>query len=249
MMGKFSLYLGDCAEILETIPDGSAHAIIADPPYGTEELGGGYGRRQLWDKGDGNGRVIMGDKDLSSIALAYPHFQRIVKTGYAAVFYAPRKTPEFIAATSMVDWFGHIVWNKGAPGLGYTIRYSHEDIAIFKYGLPDQPETAINSIIYGYRVGELHPHQKPVSMLSKLIEWISKPGDTIIDPYMGSGSTGAAALRLGRNFIGIEIDPVYFSIAKLRIEDVARAADGLPKVLTGNDNDYAELPMFNKEYA
>jgi len=63
-----------------------------------------------------------------------------------------------------------------------------------------------------------HPTQKPISVLRVLVKWLTNPGDTILDPFMGSGTTGVACVQTGRNFIGIEIDEGYFEIAKQRIE-------------------------------
>jgi len=213
------LYLGDCLDIMRTMPDKSVDAVITDPPYGTQDLAGGYGRRQLHDKGDGLGATIQNDNDVRQIQSAYPHFGRLVADGFAAVFYAARKTPEFINATSADQWFGNIVWDKGAPGLGYHIRYSHEDIAIFKIGSPERPAKPIISVIRQSRIRGDHPHEKPIEVITKLIEWVSEPGDTVLDPFMGSGTTGVACAQTGRNFIGIEIDPTYFAIAQRRIHD------------------------------
>ena len=67
----------------------------------------------------------------------------------------------------------------------------------------------------------VHPTQKPLKVLNHLIKLATKPGDLVFDPFMGVGSTGVAALRLGRRFIGIEIDPLYFKAATKRIEEIA----------------------------
>ncbi len=64
-----------------------------------------------------------------------------------------------------------------------------------------------------------HKSQKPVKLIAELIEKFTKPGDTILDPFMGSGTTGVACVQTGRNFIGIEIDEKYFKIAEKRIKD------------------------------
>lgn len=63
------------------------------------------------------------------------------------------------------------------------------------------------------------PTQKPVDLCAYLINTYSNPGDTIFDPFMGSGTTGVACVQTGRNFIGIEIDPTYYAIAEKRIKD------------------------------
>lgn len=64
----------------------------------------------------------------------------------------------------------------------------------------------------------IHPHEKPVSLIERLIRIYTNEGDTILDPFMGSGTTGIACLHTNRNFIGIEKDPIYFELAKNRIE-------------------------------
>jgi len=73
----------------------------------------------------------------------------------------------------------------------------------------------------------IHPTQKPIELMSTIIEYWTKPNDTILDPFMGSGTTGVAAQRMGRNFIGIEIDEKYFHMAKERIENDAPLFNGL----------------------
>lgn len=216
---SYEIHLGNAIEFMQTMRPDSVQAICTDPPYGTQELGGGYGRRQLWDKGDGNSRVIEGDLDLSLIEAAYPHFARLMPVGWAAVFFAPRKTPQFIEATSSEDWYGSVVWDKGAPGLGYTIRYAHEDIGIFRIGEPERPEQPLMSVIRYAKLANYHPHEKPVALLKRLIAWSTKPGDTVFDPFAGSGSTAIACIQLGRNFIGCEIDPEHYATAQKRIAE------------------------------
>ena len=63
-----------------------------------------------------------------------------------------------------------------------------------------------------------HKNQKPLHLMARMIEFLTQPGDTILDPFMGSGTTGVACVQTGRNFIGIEIDEGYYNIAKARIE-------------------------------
>ena len=67
-----------------------------------------------------------------------------------------------------------------------------------------------------------HPTQKPISLMSDLVALFTNPGQTVIDPFMGSGSTGVACVRLGRHFVGIESDQRFFDIARRRIEDAQR---------------------------
>jgi site-specific DNA-methyltransferase (adenine-specific) len=90
----------------------------------------------------------------------------------------------------------------------------------------------------------LHETAKPVDLLAYLVRTYTNPGETVLDCTMGSGTTGVAALQTGRQFVGIEIDPGYFDISHRRIEDAARAAEGLPKLLSGRASDYDAMPLF-----
>jgi len=216
IIGGATLYLGDCLEILPTL--GKVDAVITDPPYGTQNLAGGYGRRQLHDVGDGLGRVIANDEDLAALEAAFPLMLGLVPIGWLAVFYAARRTPQFVHATAGGAWFGGVVWDKCAPGLGYHIRYAHEDIAIFRAGEPPRPETPLLSVIRAASPkGEEHPHEKPVRLLEALVAWLAPIDGTVLDPFMGSGSTGMACAGLGRRFIGIELDPAHFDTACDRV--------------------------------
>ena len=88
----------------------------------------------------------------------------------------------------------------------------------------------INSTVAASYTGDEftgHKSQKPRALMVELVERYTNPGDTILDPFMGSGTTGVACVQTGRNFIGIEIDPGYFEIAKKRIEQAQPALTGL----------------------
>lgn len=89
-----------------------------------------------------------------------------------------------------------------------------------------------------------HPTVKPVSLMEYLCKLVTPPGGIILDCFLGSGTTGVAALRNKFDFIGIELSPEYFAIAQRRIEDAARAANGLPKQLIGHESDCADMPLF-----
>lgn len=111
---------------------------------------------------------------------------------------------------------GWLVWFKHFPNCA---RHSQAELAW---------SNVINTVrhyaeaYHGFmrqRDGWFHPTQKPPGLMRWCIEMCSKPGDTICDPYMGSGSTGIACAQTGRNFIGIEIDPKYFEIARKRIAE------------------------------
>jgi DNA modification methylase len=97
IIGNATLYLGDALEILPTL--GKVDCVITDPPYGTQDLGGGYGRRQLHDPAGRVGAQIANDTDLTAIIAAFPLCLALIPNGWAFVFYAARRTPQFAIAT------------------------------------------------------------------------------------------------------------------------------------------------------
>lgn len=218
IIGNQTLYLGDCLEIIPTL--GTVDAVVTDPPFGTQDLGRGYGRRQLHSINGRDGRIIKNDKDLSVLA---GFMQKIpLENGFALVFYAPRKIKEFLEAIEPHEYVGEIIWDKKQMGLGYTVRYSHESIAVIKFGENPRPLFAIDSIIEAHQQEKIHPHQKPVSLLKKLVSW---QAGNVLDPFMGSGTTLVACQQMGRHGIGIEISKEYFDIACQRVHNAYMQPD------------------------
>lgn len=211
VIGDAVLYMGNCLDILPTLD--KTNAVVTDPPYGTQDLVGGYNR-----KGD----TILNDHDLSALESVFPLLCKAVPIGWLLIFHASRVLPEFIRITASAPWHGSFVWVKAAHGLGYgPIRYSHEDVAVFRLGDPPKPRPEF-SVLRSPTIAEDHPHQKPVDVLRKLVRWSVGKHGTVLDPFMGSGSTGVAALEISRKFIGIELDQKYFDIARRRIEKAWR---------------------------
>lgn len=99
------------------------------------------------------------------------------------------------------------------------MRYEHEQAYLLAKGEPPRPERPISDVLeMRYSGNQIHPTQKPVSALLPLIESFSYEGDVVLDPFCGSGSTLVAACRLGRRFIGMELDPTYHALATRRIQ-------------------------------
>lgn len=206
-IGDAVLYNGDCLEVIPTL--GHVTAICSDPPYGTEDIVGGYSR---------SGATIANDKDLKVCMAALQAACRIAPAAVWAVFYSPRVRREFFATLPPeLHDLAEIIWDKKAPGMGRGVRYQHENIALFYTGDEKKLTRDVFSVMRDYRSAETHPHQKPLSLITTLCEIIG--GDTVLDPFMGSGTTGVACARLGKKFIGIELDPEHFETCCRRIQD------------------------------
>ena len=193
-IGDCTLYHGDCLEILPTLAPGSVDAVVTDPPYGV-----GFGYAEFKDDQMSWMRVLSAIKALTS------QYQSAVCMSFARLWELP-------AARWAACWFkpGSVRrskvggWSTWEPVLLYGKGWS---IANDMLRLPDCTNHTPEA--------RGHPCPKPAA----LFEWIvsSTEAATILDPYMGSGTTGVACVRLGRKFIGIEIERQYFDIACARI--------------------------------
>ncbi len=209
-----TIYHGDCREILPSI---SADCCVTDPPYGTQGLGGGYGRRQLHTVDGRMGRTIANDCDLSHVEGAAPLiFYALAENSWLTTFCAARRMLEHgkIFTDAGFDFYGELIWDKGAPGLGYTIRYCHETALVFRKGEAEKGDVAILSIIREVGEHDQHPHEKPVAVIKAMLKLSA---GVVLDPFMGSGTTLRAAKDLGRRAIGIEIEEKYCEIAAKRL--------------------------------
>lgn len=121
-----------------------------------------------------------------------------------------------------LDYTAIHIWDKKV-GVGSCYerifeRNGHKTYKVFRHYF-------INSTVAARFTGDVftgHKSQKPIKLMVELLEKFTKKGDTILDPFMGSGTTGVACIQTGRNFIGIEINPKYFTIAEKRIKEARR---------------------------
>jgi DNA modification methylase len=216
-MGDVEVQRGDCCELLGRIPDGAVHAIVTDPPYGTGVPRDGYGRRQIHD----GKQHIEGDSDLSALTAMLGHAGRILtRDSWLSLFCSPKRHAEVASLCEAYGFrvLGEVIWDKAAPGLGGGIRYQHETILLCASGRPVGRDS-LHSVLRHYHRSMRHPHEKPVALISHLVRYCSCPGDLILDPFVGTGTTLIACLKTGRRGIGIEIDPRYCAIAERRVSE------------------------------
>jgi site-specific DNA-methyltransferase (adenine-specific)/modification methylase len=203
-MPSVDLRLGDCLSILPTLAAGSVDAVVTDPPYGVNYQHNFYDGGK-WITRHHNTPIYGDDKPFDPTP--FVSFDTVVLFG-AHNF-----------SNKLPSSRGWIVWDK-RPGMKEADQGDCELIWTNKNRPIRKFEYLWNGV---QRDGELnqihlHPTQKPIALMKYLINGFTNPGDTILDPFMGSGTTGVACVQTGRNFIGIEIKPEYFEIAKKRIE-------------------------------
>lgn len=242
-IGNCTLYLGDCLEILPTLS--KVDAVVTDPPYSS----GGFTRgdrtlatskkyqgtklQKYFNNFSGDNRDqrswIMWMSIWISLAL------RISKPG--AMFCLFSDWRQLPATTDALQsgggiWRGIAIWNK-TEGRCRPIpdRFkSHVEFIVWGTNGPRKIDTKDKNAIYLPGVFTFaspsssvrkHLTQKPVELSKNLVQ-VARYGETVLDPFMGSGTTGVACAELGRKFVGIEIDEYYFDIACTRIEEAVK---------------------------
>ena len=200
-IGDATLYLGDCREILPTLQ--KVDAVITDPPYG-------IGRdEQKRTTGGHGGRKAHEFLDWDACRPSTEMFRAICDAGVTKVIWGGNYFADLLEPTG--KWF---VWDKGQ-------RINQSDGELAWTSLHGALRICTMNRVELLLDGTDHPTQKPVRLMRWCIEQAGNP-QTILDPFMGSGTTGVAAMQLGRKFIGIEIEPKYFDIACERIENAQR---------------------------
>ena len=205
IIGNATLYLGDCREILPTLP--KVDAVISDPPYGIGHVkgsggGGKHDRRNI--------SPIVGD-DAPFDVTPLLGFENVLIWG--ADHYAAKLPHGRWLAWDKLD--GMQSWDSFSD-VEFAWHSKRGAARIFRHLWK-----GIASVKAGEEPTRQHPTQKPIALMKWCFGQAGNP-ETILDPFMGSGTTGVAAMQLGRKFIGIEIEPKYFDIACERIENAQR---------------------------
>lgn len=239
-MQNFSLLNGDCIEKMKKIQSSTIDLIITDPPY---NLG-----RFMADRDTNLGKMrdnffgVAGWDNLDykewkkSMNKFFHQAARVIKDGGSMIVFMSIIKVETLINIAQKNGFYYKttgIWHKSNPmprNMNLHFVNSTESWVYFTYRartgtfnnsgkvLHDFIETSVTP--QGERKYGKHPTQKPEQLMEHFVTILSDEDDTILDPFMGSGSTGVVAVRNNRKFIGIELDDKYFSIAQSRIQEV-----------------------------
>lgn len=228
IIGNATLYLGDALEVLPMV--GPVNLVCTDPPYlvskggfaSNLQLEGGFGG---WMKDYGNqGDIVQCDIEF---AQWFPLvFAALGERAQAYFMTNGRNLKAMQIAAEEAGFRFHtlLVWDKrtALPNKYYQ-NVTEFGLFMFKGKARTINDPASKNLATIFQRDESsHPTEKPVELMRLWIGNSSRPGDAVLDPFMGSGTTGVAALQLNRAFIGIEKDPTYFDLACKRIEDAQR---------------------------
>lgn len=213
------LHLGDCLEVMRSMPDKSVDAVITDPPYGIDY----QSARRI----DTERKPKIENDKRPFIWWLHDAFRITKDDGVLLCFCDWRYQDLWKQVIEVAGWTikSHVIWDRDWHGLGDlngqfapqhdVIWFATKGDFSFQNGRP-------KDVIRSRRLPAealVHPNEKPKSLMEHLTNSVTGLFSTILDPFMGSGTTGVVCVQTGRNFIGIEIDPTYFAIAERRIAE------------------------------
>lgn len=236
-IGGQRLILGDCLDVMAAMPAASLDMIWTDPPYGHSNHDGDFNAR-LNDHRGIEGKPIAND-DAESMRRVVDGMlteaARLLKPDCCCCCGGGGPRPTFAWLAERMDrsglsFFHSVIWDKKNPGLGWRYRRQHEMVMVShmaggKLLWANDSVAARNIISIMPPRDRVHPNEKPLALVDQFLRLHLKPGQTVLDPFMGGGTTLVAAERLGIHGIGIELDPEHFATACRRVDEAARQPD------------------------
>ncbi len=228
------VYCDDSSTILRDLPSESVDMVLTDPPYGISYRSSGRGFRGPGSTGERGVEVsIRNDTPVRAshlFSVLVHEAERVLKPGGCICCFAPGGGPNTTFAhwaqlmSRVLEFKQAAIWNKNRIGLGGHYRHCYEFILVAK------KRGAVCKWRGGYGTGNVftysrpkwfpgqHPTPKPVDLMSHLISLHSDPGDVILDPFFGHGSSLVAAETTGRRFLGVELNQEYVEYATQKLE-------------------------------
>jgi DNA modification methylase len=227
-IGRATLYLGDCRDILPTLP--KVDAVVTDPPYLLSDSGPGESHFGMsLNKFDGaEYKAIVSGFDVEGV---FGALEAVCQPFNLFCFCSNKQISAIMSyheakgrSTTLLVWhkvnaapFANGVWRGD---IEYCI-HAKDSGAVFVGNAQEKKKVSEYPLVQD----DAHPTVKPLGLMRKYVGICSHSDQTILDPFMGSGTTGVAAVQMGRDFIGIEREPKYFDIACKRIEQAQRQGD------------------------
>lgn len=210
------IIFGNAIEELKGLESESVDLIVTDPPY-------------LVNYRDRTGRKVANDSNADGVLPAFAYMYRVLKDNSLCICFAGWTALDGFTSAWAAAGFrivGHIVWTKDYASSKGQTAYHHESAYVLAKGWPPKSATPLADVQeWVYSGNKLHPTEKSVENIGALIRAFSKQGDTVLDPFLGSGTTAVAAALNGRDYIGIELEQKYCSLAERRLQGVARFQD------------------------
>lgn len=228
----FTLYHGDAVAWLRGLPKESVDLIVTDPPYESLEKHRAIGTttRLKHSKASSNDWFTIFPN--SRFKELFVELYRVLRRNRHAYIFCDPETAFLmkpIGEAAGFRFWKPLIWDKVAIGMGYHYRARYEMILFFEKGKRKLNELGIPDIIRAPRIYRGYPTEKPVAVSDVLIHQSTQAGELVIDPFMGSGSVGVAALTSERNFAGCDLAGEAVDVTRQRLQQVgSEASEILP---------------------
>jgi len=223
MDNYYSLYQGDAVGFMKSLDDDTADLIITDIPYESMEKHRKIGTTTRLKKSKSSSNEWFEVFPNSRFKEFTDECYRVLKKNRHCYLFSDSETMFVLkpqGEESGFKFWKPIVWDKMAIGTGYHYRAKYEFILFFEKGKLNLNSKSIPDILSVKRVWRGYPTEKPVDLMKILIEQSTTPGALVVDPFMGSGATGVAALECGRSFLGNDISTNATDVAAKRMEQL-----------------------------
>ncbi len=222
------LFCIDALEFLRRAPSNCCDLILTDPAYSSLEKHRKTGTTTRLSHSKGSSNDWFPVVDNTYLSHCMREFYRILKPNTHCYIMCDEETADYLKPVGRAHGFTFwksIVWDKVNPGMGYHYRMRHEFILFFEKGKRKLKNLSLPSILTHKRVYRGYPTEKPVSLLQELIYNSTLPNEVVVDPFMGSGSTGVAAVGLNRAFVGGDLVPAAVALARKRLAALGYSVD------------------------
>ncbi|MFN8392447.1 MAG: DNA methyltransferase [Bdellovibrionota bacterium] len=208
--GELQIIHGDSLEVLPSLPAESFDFLLTDPPY-PDYLG-------RWD---GDRKTIVGDDDDRWVRPIFSELYRVLKDDALAVtFYGWPHADVFVGTFKEAGFrlVSHLAFVKNVWGLGRFTRGQHETAFLLAKGRPAMPKCGISDVFEWTReLDAAHPNQKPLAAMKTILATYAPEKASVLDPFLGSGTTLRAAKDLGMSGVGIEVEKRWCEVAAMRM--------------------------------
>ena len=229
MMELDKIYNEDCLVGMAMIPDGSVDLVVTDPPYLVGGRGGSGTMSGYWATAKARSGKIFDHNDIK-IEQYLPEFYRVLKDdAHCYIMCNNLNLPHFfeVISNSEFKFIKLLAWDKQTKICGQWYMGQIEHIFMLRKGrgLPINHCGTSDLLSFHNKRDKnqdgtnIHDSQKPIGLMRVLVENSSQVGGTVLDPFMGSGTTAIACIQSNRHFIGFELDKQYYSVAVNRIQD------------------------------
>ena len=226
MKTSFSIHQASAFDFLKDLASESIDCVITDPPYESLEKHRSVGTTTRLKQSDASSNVWFNVIPNASFPELMQEIYRVLKRDRHFYLFCDQET--MFAAKPAAEAAGFkfwkpLVWDKCAIGMGYHYRARYEFILFFEKGKRKLKDLSIPDILAHKRIHNGYPTEKPTELLEVLIKQSTEEKEIILDPFMGSGSTGVASLNHGRSFIGSDIADYSLETASERLTELGAA--------------------------